>query len=365
MLTQFSLHSVSHVKLPIAWVHVYIHCVIETMSLDPAEMFSDQELHQNCLHATLSPAYRIDEMADRQFNVAIIGAGIGGLALAIGLTHHGVPFTVYESAPAFAAIGAGVGLGPNALRAMDLIDKRFRDKYMEIATGNLKPEKKHVMMEAMRMEEGLGEGESWWGNGEWGAPYFERTGAHRKDLLDIMTSFIDKNRVQFNRAVANVEQRHGQVTLTFTDGRVASHAAAVGCGGIKGLTRRAVLADRFPEAVEPQYTYKYVYRTIISIEDAKEILGDLATDAKMYMSKDCNLSTYPISEGKQVNVVAFRRDVGPWKHAGNTYDVDRQAMLEDFAAIRVDQRLLKLLEVSADSRKEAVIDKQMRLCRQQ
>ena len=97
------------------------------MSLDPAEMFSDQELHQNCLHATLSPAYRIDEMADRQFNVAIIGAGIGGLALAIGLTHHGVPFTVYESAPAFAAIGAGVGLGPNALRAMDLLDKRFRD----------------------------------------------------------------------------------------------------------------------------------------------------------------------------------------------------------------------------------------------
>ena len=351
--------------MPIAWVHVYIHCVIETMSLDPAEMFSDQELHQNCLHATLSPAYRIDEMADRQFNVAIIGAGIGGLALAIGLTHHGVPFTVYESAPAFAAIGAGVGLGPNALRAMDLIDKRFRDKYMEIATGNLKPEKKHVMMEAMRMEEGLGEGESWWGNGEWGAPYFERTGAHRKDLLDIMTSFIDKNRVQFNRAVANVEQRHGQVTLTFTDGRVASHAAAVGCGGIKGLTRRAVLADRFPEAVEPQYTYKYVYRTIISIEDAKEILGDLATDAKMYMSKDCNLSTYPISEGKQVNVVAFRRDVGPWKHARNTYDVDRQAMLEDFAAIRVDQRLLKLLEVSADSREEAITDEKKRLCRRQ
>jgi salicylate hydroxylase len=291
-------------------------------------------------------------MADQQFNVAIIGAGIGGLALAIGLTHHEIPFTVYESAPAFSAIGAGVGLGPNALRAMDLIDKRFSDRYMEIATGNLKPEKKHVMMEAMRMEEGLGEGENWWRHGEWGAPYFERTGAHRKDLLDIMTSFINRNTVQFNRTVTSIQQTDDQVTLTFADGRIAGHAAAVGCCGIRGLTRRIVLADRFPQSVEPQYTQKYVYRTIISIEDAKKILGDLATDAKMYMSKNCNLSTYPISEGRQVNVVAFRRDSGSWLHNGNTYDVDREKMLEDFTEINVDERLLKLLEVSAINRKQ-------------
>lgn len=291
-------------------------------------------------------------MSNQQFNVAIIGAGIGGLALAIGLTHHKIPFTIYESAPVFSTIGAGVGLGPNALRAMDLIDKRFRDKYMEIATGNLRPEKKHVMMEAMRMEQGLGEGESWWGRGEWGAPYFERTGAHRKDLLDVMTSFIDKDVVRFNRNVASIEQVDDQVILTFTDGRVASHAAAISCDGIKGLMRRAVLADRFPESVEPQYTHKYVYRTIISIEDAKQIMGDLATDAKMFMSKDVNLSTYPISEGRQVNVVAFKRDLESWHHEGNTHDVDKEQMLQDFAGTTVDVRLLKLLEVSANTHRK-------------
>jgi salicylate hydroxylase len=63
---------------------------------------------------------------------------------------------------------------------------------MGIAIGNLKPEKKHVVMEAMRMEEGLGAGERWLGHSDWGAPYFERTGAHRKDLLDLMTSLIDE-----------------------------------------------------------------------------------------------------------------------------------------------------------------------------
>ncbi|KAH6612632.1 hypothetical protein C7974DRAFT_445404 [Boeremia exigua] len=289
-------------------------------------------------------------MADQQFNVAIIGAGIGGLALAIGLSHRDIPFTIYESAPAFSAIGAGVGLGPNALRAMDLIDKRFRDMYMGIATGNLRPEKKHVMMEAMRMEEGLGEGESWWGHGEWGAPYFERTGAHRKDLLDVMTGFIDRDAVCFGRTVASIEQRDDQVTLTFADGQVAIHAAAVGCDGIKGLTRRAVLGGRYPQHVEPQYTHKYVYRTVVSIEDAKDMLGDLATDAKMYMSKNVNMSTYPISGGREVNVVAFVRDPEPWRHAGNTHHVSKQEMMADFADIPVDSRLLRLLERTPPTR---------------
>ncbi|KAF1929586.1 FAD/NAD(P)-binding domain-containing protein [Didymella exigua CBS 183.55] len=289
-------------------------------------------------------------MADQQFDIAIIGAGIGGLALAIGLTHHRIPFTIYESAPAFSTIGAGVGLGPNSLKAMDLIDKRLRDKYMQIATGNLRPEKRHVMMEAMRMEDGLGEGEKWWGHGEWGAPYFERTGAHRKDLLDIMTSFIDVDAVRFGRTVAKVEQNDDQVTLAFTDGSVATHAAAIGCGGIRGLERRAVLDDRYPDSVEPQYTNKYVYRTIISMEDAKQILGDLSTDAKMYMSRTSNLSTYPISGGRQVNVVAFKRDSNNWTHPGNTYEVDRKTMAEDFSDIKVDDRLLKLFEFIAPTR---------------
>lgn len=297
----------------------------------------------------INPSYRLADyfgiMADQHFNIAIIGAGIGGLALAIGLTHHQIPFTIYESAPAFSTVGAGVGLGPNALQAMDLIDKRFRDMYMKIATGNLRPEKKHVMMEAMRIEEGLGEGESWWGHGEWGAPYFERTGAHRKDLLDIMTSFIDKSSVRFSRSVVNVEEVQNEVYLTFADGQVARHAAAIGCDGINGFTRRAVLGTRYPEVVAPQYTHKYVYRTIVSLETAKEILGELATDAKMYMGRDANLSTYPISGGRQVNVVAFKRDPHPWQHEGNTHVVDRDTMMQDFADSKLDSRLLRLLEV--------------------
>ncbi|KAF2475014.1 FAD/NAD(P)-binding domain-containing protein [Lindgomyces ingoldianus] len=261
-------------------------------------------------------------------NIAIIGAGIGGLGFAIGLSHLSIPFTIYESAPAFSAVGAGVGLGPNALRAMDLIDTHFRDAYMNIATGNLRPEKRHVMMEAMRMEEGFGEGEDWFGNGrgEWGGRGFERTGAHRKDLLDIMTGFIDGEKVRFRKRVVRMTQRDGEVTLTFDDGDIAVHDAVVACDGVKGSSRRVVLGDRFPEAVEPVYTGKYVYRAILPMQDAKSILGDLATDAKMFMAKDANVSTYPISEGREMNVVAFKRDEGEWRGKEFTVEVEREEM---------------------------------------
>jgi salicylate hydroxylase len=284
-------------------------------------------------------------MSTPDFNIAIVGAGIGGLALAIGLNHLNVPYTLYESAPAFSAVGAGVGLGPNALSAMDMIDSRFRDMYMKIATGNLKPEKKHVMMEAMRMEVGLGEGESWWGQGGWGASYFERTGAHRKDLLNIMTSFIKEDAVRFNRRVKTVKQEDDCVKIIFEDGEVAQHSAIIGSDGVKGFTRRLVLESRYPEHIEPQYTGKYVYRAIVPMSESIEIMGDLATDAKMYMSKGCNLSTYPISHGNQMNVVAFKRDSSPWKYPDSTtYEVTRTDMLNDFACSNPDPRLMKLLE---------------------
>jgi salicylate hydroxylase len=289
-------------------------------------------------------------MAAQDFSIAIVGAGIGGLALAIGLNHLNVPFTLYESAPAFSAVGAGVGLGPNALSAMDMIDSRFRDMYMKIATGNLKPEKRHVMMEAMRMEAGLGEGEEWFGEGGWGADYFQRTGAHRKDLLDIMTSFIKADAVRFNKRVKTLKQENDSVTITFEDGEVAYHAAVVGSDGVKGFTRRLVLGDRWPEHVEAQYTGKYVYRAILPMSDATSILGDLATDAKMYVSKTTNLSTYPISYGKEMNVVGFVRDPSPWSQPDTTHEVSRAEMMADFTPFNPDPRLLKLLDWAKPTR---------------
>ncbi|HEY8536175.1 MAG TPA: FAD-dependent monooxygenase, partial [Vicinamibacterales bacterium] len=51
--------------------------------------------------------------------VIVIGAGIGGLAVARGLLARGWNVVVYERAAAFQPVGAGLTLAPNAVRALD------------------------------------------------------------------------------------------------------------------------------------------------------------------------------------------------------------------------------------------------------
>lgn len=161
-----------------------------------------------------------------------------------------------------------------------------------------------------------------------------------------MTSLIGDGKVRFNKRVDNMTQANGAVTVAFEDGERVEHAAVIGCDGVKGFSRAVVLGDRYPDCVKPQYTGKYVYRAIVPMQDAKSILGDLATDAKMYMGTDANLSTYPISEGTSINVVAFKRDEEKWKGEEFTYDVSREAMVEDLMKYGSDKRLVKLLDVS-------------------
>jgi salicylate hydroxylase len=80
-----------------------------------------------------------------KFSIAICGGGVGGLSLAIGLLRHPhLSVHIYESAPAFAEIGAGVSFGPNAVRAMNLIDPRVLRGYDRRRTENESPAKKDV-----------------------------------------------------------------------------------------------------------------------------------------------------------------------------------------------------------------------------
>ena len=51
--------------------------------------------------------------------LAVVGAGIGGLAAAFALGQSGFKHRLYEQADVFFETGAGIGLGPNAMRVLD------------------------------------------------------------------------------------------------------------------------------------------------------------------------------------------------------------------------------------------------------
>ena len=50
--------------------------------------------------------------------IAVIGGGIGGLSAALALLEAGFDVQVYEQAPKFGEIGAGIQISPNASRLL-------------------------------------------------------------------------------------------------------------------------------------------------------------------------------------------------------------------------------------------------------
>ncbi|MEK0433106.1 MAG: hypothetical protein RL700_1313, partial [Pseudomonadota bacterium] len=60
--------------------------------------------------------------------VAVVGGGISGLAAALALAQAGVNTSLYEQSAKFEELGAGIGLGPNAIRRLDAwgIEKALR-----------------------------------------------------------------------------------------------------------------------------------------------------------------------------------------------------------------------------------------------
>lgn len=69
-----------------------------------------QYLCKNCNGSGLIPACSHPNSDSRYPHVAIIGAGIGGVALAVACLHRGIPFTLYERDTSFDARAQGYGL---------------------------------------------------------------------------------------------------------------------------------------------------------------------------------------------------------------------------------------------------------------
>lgn len=278
-----------------------------------------------------------------QLKIAIIGAGISGLALAIGLIKRQVACIIYEASSDFSAIGAGIGLGPNSLAAMDLIDPSFRSRYDNVRTTNEREEFKNSIFDALYAEEGLGT--KWgWQRGLVGAPYFERSSAHRKELLEIMAGFIPPEVVRFSKKALVITQVEERVIIEFTDGESVSVDTVIGADGIRGITRKAIPNNDDPELVSPMYTGTYAYRGVIPMTDVKEVLGEHGGDAKWFMGHGKGLTIYPISKGLLENVVFFVKDRhGVWEDdRGANLACSKAEMLADLADF--DARLKRLLD---------------------
>ncbi|KAI0592832.1 mannitol 1-phosphate dehydrogenase [Biscogniauxia sp. FL1348] len=280
-------------------------------------------------------------MAAKPFDVAIIGGGITGLTLAIGLLKHGVPVTIYEAAANFGEIGAGVGFGPNAVRALGLVSPAVREGFERCAT-NQQDNKRDIWF-SIRVGDQRKAGEDgvvkqqgdkkykigdiifevqFSDSSDWGS-------VHRAHFLDELIKLIPESVAKFGKRLADISQEDGSddAVLHFTDGTTAKHSVILGCDGIKSRTRELLLKD---DRVKAVFTGKYVYRGLIPMEKALEILGEeQAANSQMYLGYHGHVLTYPIEKGKTLNVVAFSSK-DTWTESEWVVHASKEKLREDY-----------------------------------
>ncbi|KAH6666998.1 hypothetical protein B0J14DRAFT_193698 [Halenospora varia] len=252
----------------------------------------------------------------KPFHVAVCGGGIGGLCLTIGLLQQKVSCTIYEAAPAFEEIGAGVSFGPNAVRAMELIHPLIAKGFESLVTVNGWPQKKETWFDFR-----IGKSESRDGQEVSTDTYVAdvksgnlgQTSVHRAHYLDELVKLVPHDVAKFGKRLKETTEDGEKVVLLFEDGTTEEADVVIGCDGIKSRTRQILLGANHP-AANAVFSGKYAYRGLIPMDKAVDALGDeLARNSQIYMGYRGHVLTFPIDKGKTMNVVAFRTKLdGKW-----------------------------------------------------
>lgn len=221
----------------------------------------------------------------KDFQIAIVGGGIAGVCLAIALNHRSITVTLYEQAPAFGEIGAGVSFSPNAVRAMSACHQGIFEAFERVCTRNLWPSKQKVWFDYL---DGYSKSAS--GTGHQDAAFtisnsLGQNGVHRASFLAELVKLLPDEIASFGKRLENItETGSGKLRMDFADGTSAEADAIIGCDGIKSRVRRAIVGDSHPSAV-PAFTHKYAYRGLVPMGEAIKAIGEeRAQNACMHVS---------------------------------------------------------------------------------
>jgi len=238
----------------------------------------------------------------RQIHIAIVGGGIGGAVLGIALSQFpNITFTIYESRAAFGEIGAGLGFGANAHRAMSLISPSIWESYKDVASFNGWEEKQNVWFDFQVGEKGPDEGKRI-AEIVMSADICQSS-VHRSHFLDQLVALLPKGCAEFGKRLVDVDQSQEKVVLKFADGTEAEADAVVGCDGIRSVCRAVVFEK---ELVAPVFTKKVAYRGLVPMKIAESALGvEKSQNRQMYLGHNRHCITFPVAKGALMNVVAF------------------------------------------------------------
>jgi salicylate hydroxylase len=287
-------------------------------------------------------------MESPKLQVAICGAGIAGLSLAISIQRRcpNIKCTLYEARSNYGEIGAGVGFGPNSVTAMYLIDPAIKAGYDKIRTRNGIPEKENVWYD-FRWGQGSEE------NKLIGVVKSEEGYTHgncsRSQFLDELVKLVAPGSAVFDKKIVGVidDKEKGKTILSFQDGTHVEADAVIGCDGVKSNCRKILLGPSSIEAT-PTFSGKFAYRKVVDMKKAISVAGEDVKNRQMYLGQGGHVLTFPIRHGQMLNIVAFTSQTdGVWNDRQWVLPSTTESMQQQFSGW--GSQVSKVLSVSDPS----------------
>jgi 2-polyprenyl-6-methoxyphenol hydroxylase-like FAD-dependent oxidoreductase len=180
--------------------------------------------------------------------ILIVGSGLAGLALAIGLGRQGLACEVVEREPAWAPVGAGIGLLPNAMRCLD-----------QLGVGDT--------VRASGAELNVTEWPDATGGStirfDWRDVWDGHSvlGIHRHPLVRILADAVE-GPVRLGTELMGLHQSGSEVDVRFSDGSTGAYDLVVGADGVYSTVRRLAF-----ESAPPRYVGQHYWRGALADPD--------------------------------------------------------------------------------------------------
>ena len=227
-----------------------------------------------------------------QLDIAIAGAGVGGLTAAIALRAQGHRVTVYEQAARFTRVGADINLTPNAVVALDGLGAG-------VSAGIRRTGARPTFRISRDWDTGaetsrLAMGDT--AEHTYGSPQLT---IHRADLLAVLADAFPLAQVVFAKRIQGVTQAAGRVALSFEDGTQASHDVLVGADGIHSRVRAALFGDEYP-----RFTGVVSYRSVVPTERVRSVPEIEAFTKWWGPNPQSQIVTFPLNLGRDTFIFA-------------------------------------------------------------
>lgn len=172
-------------------------------------------------------------------NIAIIGGGIGGLALANCFQKFKIPYTLYERSSHFGEVGAGIGISESTITILNSLglESSLKQKGKNVKNILLVNKKAKLIRKLPLNNAGFC--------------------IHRYDLITVLSENLNKNNLKLGYEVDSFNQELESVKLHFKNGQSQVHDYVFACDGIDSIFRKKLIPS-----IEKRYSGQTVWRGI-------------------------------------------------------------------------------------------------------